>query len=224
MVDAVNDDEQLDRLKEWWQENWLPLVLGLGLAIAGVLGWNLWQAYQKEQAELASGHFEQLRLAMQLGDIGLANEQVDILKSGYRSSPYAAQGALLVARGLVDNSNLDGAAGQLEWVSNYADDDKLQHLGRLRLAKVRWAQGEAEQALELLAPPKLESFSGLYAELRGDILVALGRNSEAREAYKSAMQSADVSDLAALQQKVSDLVENNDEELSSQDGDEAQQE
>ncbi len=211
MVDAVNDDEQLDRLKEWWQENWLPLVLGLGLAISGVLGWNMWQSYQKEQAELASGHFEQVRLAIQLGNIGLANEQVDILKSKYRSSAYAAQGAMLVAKGLIESEDLAGAASQLEWVVNYADDDKLQHLGRIRLARVRWSQGEPEAALDLLSAPKLESFTGLYAELRGDILVSLGREAEAKEAYKLAVQSADVSDLSALQQKLSDLVFENEQ-------------
>lgn len=205
MADALNDDEQLERLREWWQQNWLPLVLGLGLAIAGVLGWNLWQSWQKEQAELASGHFEQLRLHLQMGNIGQAIDQVDILKSGYSKTPYAAQGALLIAKGHIDNRNFDKAATQLEWVANYADDSKLQHVGRLRLARTRWAQGETETALDLLESVKLESFAGLYAELRGDILASLGRNDDAREAYKLAMQSADVSDLAVLQQKLADL-------------------
>lgn len=203
---AQSDDEQLERLREWWQQNWLPLVLGFGLAVAGVLGWNMWQGYQQRQAELASGHFEQLRLALQINDLGKAVEQVDILKSGYAGTPYAAQGALLVAAGHVDISDMDSAASQLEWVVNYADDTKMQHVGRLRLARIRWEQGDAEAALALLKSPRLESYAGLYAELRGDILVAQGRQDEAREAYRQAMQSADVSDLAILQQKLADLA------------------
>lgn len=205
MVDAVNDDEQIERLKEWWQQNWLPLVLGLGLAVSGVLGWKLWQGHQKEQAELASGHFEQLQVAMQVGNPAEAGEQAEVLKTQYRNTPYAAQGALLVAKDHLESGDMDAAAGQLEWVSNYADDSKLQHIGRLRLARVRWAQGETDNALALLESVKLDSFEGLFAELRGDIFASTNRNAEARAAYKLAMQTADVSDLAALQQKLADL-------------------
>lgn len=207
MADAVNDDEQIERLKEWWQQNWLPLVLGLGLAVSGVLGWKLWQGYQKEQGELASGHFEQLQVALQVGNQAIASEQSDILKTQYKGTPYAAQGALLVARGFIETADLDAAASQLEWVANYADDSKMQHVGRLRLARVRWAQGETDNALELLGRVKQEEFAGLFAELRGDILVSVNRTEEAREAYKTAMQFADVSDLAALQQKLADLMD-----------------
>jgi len=211
VAETYNDDEQLQRLREWWQQNWLPVVLGLGLSISGVLGWNMWQTYKKEQAELASGHYEQLRLNLQIGDLGSATEQSDILKTKYRSTPYAAQGALLIASLHVDDQALDKAGDQLEWVVNYAGDAKLQHLGRLRLARIRWAQGDADAALELLKAPGMESFAGLYAELRGDILVSQGREDEARESYKLAMKTAEVSDLAVLQQKLADLLELGDE-------------
>ena len=207
MVDVTSDEEQLERLKEWWQQNWLPIVLGLGLSVSAVLGWNFWKAHKADQAEVASGHFEQLQVALQVGDISKASEQSDLLVTQYRGTPYAAQGALLLAKGYLGSKDLDAAANQLEWVANYADDSKVQHVGRLRLAKVRWAQGETENALDLLQTAKLDSFIGIYAELRGDILASQKRVAEAREAYQQAMEKADVSDLAALQQKLSDLVE-----------------
>lgn len=206
MVDAVNDDEQLERLKEWWQQNWLPLVLGLGLAVSGVLGWKFWEGYQRQQAELASGHFEHLQVALQVGEKNKVLNETEKLKSEFRGTPYAAQAALLVARLHMDNNEPDAAASQLEWVSNYADDSKLQHVAKLRLAKVRWSQGKTDEALALLEEARLDSFTGIFAELRGDILASLKRNKEARQAYKEAMQTADVSDLAAIQQKLADLV------------------
>jgi predicted negative regulator of RcsB-dependent stress response len=45
-----------------------------------------------------------------------------------------------------------------------------------------------DEALKLLEQTHPESFAGMYADLRGDVLVAQGKAAEAKEAYKLALE------------------------------------
>lgn len=189
-VDTFNDDDQAQQLKEWWKQNWQPILLGLGLSVGGVLGWNSWQSHKQSQAELASGHFEQLRLSLAAGNLEAAQAARQSLAEDYAGSPYAAQAALVLAQYHVEANDLDTAAAQLEWVVENTKDDKLAKLAGLRLARVFWAQGKDEEALTILAGEDQGAFASLYAELRGDILLAQGQTEKARAAYQQALALA----------------------------------
>lgn len=54
-------DPELERAKAWWQAHGKPIVAGLGIGLAGVVGFNFWQYHQETQAEQASVLFEELR-------------------------------------------------------------------------------------------------------------------------------------------------------------------
>jgi predicted negative regulator of RcsB-dependent stress response len=47
------------------------------------------------------------------------------------------------------------------------------------------------EALALVENKHLEAFSGIYADLKGDILVAQGKRAEARSAYQIAFDKSD---------------------------------
>jgi predicted negative regulator of RcsB-dependent stress response len=47
------------------------------------------------------------------------------------------------------------------------------------------------EALKQLEAKPGESFAGLYAELRGDVLIASGKPAEARVAYQAAFDQSD---------------------------------
>ncbi len=187
-METFNDDDQAQQLKDWWKQNWQPVLLGLGLSIGGVLGWNAWQSHQQTQAEQASGHFERLRLGLQAGSLEAANKAQQSLIDGYSSTAYAVQGALLLAQYFVQIDDLPAAEAHLQWAASHAKDDKLAHIATLRLARLQWAQGEDEQALALLKGSKQGAFAGLYAELRGDIYLAQGNIESARAAYEEALK------------------------------------
>jgi len=64
---------------------------------------------------------------------------------------------------------------------------ELKDLARLRLAGILLDEQQFEQALSLLNTKHGTSFAGLYADLRGDVLVASGKTKEARTAYHQAL-------------------------------------
>lgn len=214
MAETFNDDDQAQQLKEWWQQNWQPILLGLGLSVGGVLGWNAWQSHKQNVAELASGHYEQLRLSLSSSNLSEAKKARQELVDEYPNSPYAAQAGLMMAQYYVEISDFDGAIAQLQWVHEQADDKRLRQLAGLRLARLQWAKGDTDAALAGLEGDKQGAFAPLYAELRGDILLALGEVDAAREAYEQALKlSGEVDGPAsvagygsgALKQKLNDL-------------------
>ena len=62
----------------------------------------------------------------------------------------------------------------------------MHAVARLRLARVMAAQGDAEQALAMLAEPSA-AYLASYDIARGDILLAEGREAEALAAFRSAV-------------------------------------
>lgn len=214
MAETFNDDDQAQQLKEWWKQNWQPILLGLGLSVGGVLGWNSWQSHKQNVAELASGHYEQLRLSLSSNNLSEAKKARQELVDEYANTPYAAQAGLLLAQYYVDISDYDGAIAQLQWVNQQADDKRLRQLAGLRLARLQWVNNDIDAALAQLEGSKQGAFAPLYAELRGDILLAQGETEQARAAYQQALALSESSDTAdpmsgfgsaALKEKLNDL-------------------
>ncbi|MDX1497642.1 MAG: tetratricopeptide repeat protein [Salinisphaeraceae bacterium] len=193
-MDTFNDDDEVQKLKDWWKQNWQPVLLGLGLSVGGVLGWNAWQSHTQNVAERASGHYEQLRLSLSKGDLEEAREARQALVDEYPDTPYAAQAALMMASYHVQISDSQTAIAHLEWASENADDDRLRYIATLRLARLLWAQDDNEAALELLQGDDQDAFAPLYAELRGDILLSQKKIDEARTAYEQALALSKESD------------------------------
>lgn len=51
------EEEQLAQIKDWWQRNGKPLVLGAVIALVLVFGWQFWQKHQINQAQERLGGF-----------------------------------------------------------------------------------------------------------------------------------------------------------------------
>ena len=53
MSDYLSDEEQVDRIKRWWSENGMIIVVGLVGAIIGVVGWNWYESRSEERSAAA---------------------------------------------------------------------------------------------------------------------------------------------------------------------------
>ncbi|MCZ2996046.1 tetratricopeptide repeat protein, partial [Acinetobacter baumannii] len=83
----------------------------------------------------------------------------------------------------------------------------LGEIARQRLAQVLAAQNKADEALKLIDGDADKAFVGTREEIKGDLLVQLGRTDEAHAAYQK--PKAALSDEAAvggLQIKLDDLA------------------
>jgi len=210
-VVSRTDEEELAVIKEWWQRNGMPLLTGAALALVVVFGWQGWQKYQSSQAQSASMLYQQL-LETALNPSGQPDaakvaELGNRLKSDFGGSHYAQYGSLFVAKVAVEAGKLDDAAVELQAIVDQPADDTLGELARQRLARVLAAQDKADAALQLLEGDAEQAFLASREELKGDLLVQLGRSEEAHAAYLKAKAAlAEDAAVGGLQMKLDDLA------------------
>ncbi|TBU98842.1 YfgM family protein [Stutzerimonas kirkiae] len=209
-MSTATEDEQIEQLKDWWQRNGKPLVTGGLVALVLVFGWQFWKNHQLKQAQGASVVYQQLLTA------ALDSPQVDpaeivrlggILKKDFAGTQYAQYGSLFVAKVALEAGRLDDAVSELRLVLDKPADATLEELARQRLARVLAAQDKAEEALALLNGEADKAFAAGREELRGDLLVQLGREDEAHAAYSKAKASlSQDAAIGGLQLKLDDLA------------------
>jgi predicted negative regulator of RcsB-dependent stress response len=187
----LEEQETIDDLKAWWKR-WgnhvTTAVLVVALALASVQGWRWWKANSAEQA---SALYSAVSTAVRGNDLAKAKDAVTELEAKYAGTGYAPRAAMLLARMLFDAGDKPAARSQLQWVLDHADEDELRQVARYRLAELQLDEKQFDDALRTLDARHDESFTGIYADLRGDILAAAGRAAEARAAYQTAVAKLD---------------------------------
>jgi predicted negative regulator of RcsB-dependent stress response len=207
MEDYLTEEERVEALKRWWKENARSVFVGIGFGALIVAGWNIWQTRQQQQSEQASTVFDQLLKADEEKHPDAALKLGERLVEEFPSSSYAVYGRLFAAKYKAEQGDLAGAKGLLLTLLANSKDDNVRHLARLRAAHVMLSLNEAEDALKLIEAPDAKlggSYQALYAELKGDLLMSLKRDDEARAAYQQARQAGQASPLVEL--KLQDLA------------------
>ena len=208
---SSTEDEQLGELKDWWQRNGKPLVTGGLLALVVVFGWQAWGKYQNNQSQGASNLYQQL-LETSLTptgkpDVAQVADLAGKLKGEFGGTAYAQYASLFLAKTAVDAGKLDDAATELRSVVDKPVDTTLGEVARQRLAQVLAAQNKVEDALKLLDGDTDKAFLAAREELRGDLLVQLGRGDDAHAAYQKAKAAlSDEAAVGGLQIKLDDLA------------------
>ncbi len=202
-----DDEAQVEELKKWWKENRSPLIAGLVLGLSGIAGWQYWQGFEARRSAEASQMFETLKQAANQNKVGETRSIVEKLKSDYARTPYAASGALLAARLAADRKDWKIAGEELDWVDAHARDEGLRQIARLRQARVLWQMGKPDEALKLIPAKPETGFEPLYDELRGDIKLAQGDRSAAREAFQKALSGSAPASRELIQRKLDDLAD-----------------
>ncbi|MEO6799370.1 MAG: tetratricopeptide repeat protein [Rhodanobacter sp.] len=200
--------EQSELVQKWLRENGVSIVVGVLIGLVGIFGWQQWQKHQIGNESAASQLYEQAKVAQLTGKPDVAAQLTDQLKKDYAKSPYAVFAVSDLARQQVQGEHLKEAEASLQWAESHASDAPLKSLTLLRIARVELASKQAKAALATLDRMPADSFKGLAQELRGDALVKLGRQDDARKAYHTAMSvlSEDAPQRGALQMKLDDLA------------------
>ncbi len=187
----LQEQEQLETLKGWWKDN-ANWILGTVLALVVVSGgWRGWQYYQNKQMIESATLYQQFTEQLQSNDVKRVNDAAAAVMDKYASSPYAARAALTAAQVNELGKETLRAKTQLQWVIEHAGEDGLKSVARLRMAALLLDEKDYTGALKHLEAKHAESFDGLFADLKGDVLNAQGKNAEAKAAYQIAYNKID---------------------------------
>jgi len=200
--------EQSELVQKWLRENGLSIVVGVAIGLVGIFGWQQWRGHQANHEAEAAQLYQQVQIALASGKPDIATPLVDRLMTDYAKSPYAVFAVSDRARQQVQDKQLDKAEISLEWAEGHAGDPALKSLTQLRMAQVELARDNGAAALATLDRIPANSYRGLAQELRGDVLVKLGRSDDARKAYQTALSalSEEAPQRGALQMKLDDLA------------------
>ena len=207
MDEYLSEMERLEMAKKWWIANYKSIILGALIAVVVVGGWRYWQHRVESRSQAAAALFKQLADAMQKHDEAAAGKVGDEILQKYPDTPYAQHAAFALAQTEATTGKNDEAAQRLQWIMQHGKDAGLQLLARLRLARLKLAGGDAQAALDTLSGVEPGGFAPLYAEVRGDAYVKLGKSDEARGAYQTALDgwSDQLGDKSILQMKLNSL-------------------
>lgn len=183
----LHEQEQVDALKSWWKENGKWVLAAVLLVVLGFVAMQFWKSHQAQQAGEAGKLYAEVEKQLQSNDPKRVNDAVAALVDKFAGSAYAPRAQLLAAQVNVQMKDMARAKTQLQWVIEHANETGLQDTARLKLASMLLDESNYAEALKQLDAASPEAFTGLYADLRGDVLSAQGKTQEARAAYKQAL-------------------------------------
>ncbi len=207
MDEYLSEQEQIQRLRDWWADNGWFIVGGVVLGVGALVGWNQYQSYLTQQSEAAAEIYLQLQDAVEDGVEDDALTLSSQLSDEFPNTPYADQAGLAMARLFMDASEPQRAAEYLRSVMESTADAELGLIARLRLARVLSYLEQHDDALALIEGVDAGRFRGRYSEVMGDIHVAQGRVDRARAAYGQALSDLEpgLVDRVLVQMKLDDL-------------------
>ncbi len=206
--DAYDDYEQSERVQKWLRQNGLSIVVGVIIGLIAIFGYQQWRNHQVAHQTAASGIYQQLQSVIDSGNSNAVDVLTQQLMNDYADSPYAMFAVSDRARRQVEAKQFDKALESLSWAEQHAPSKELKALVDLRIAHVQLGQGHAQEALSALDRMPADSYAMVGQELRGDVLVKLGRRDDALKAYQAAVKAMgpDAQQGNEVQMKIDDLA------------------
>lgn len=190
MAYDLEEQEQLDELKAWWKTYGKWVTNGLVVLLAVFAAYQAWQYFQNKQAVDASTQFQALQVIDEK-DLKAIQAKASEIMNDYSGTPYASRAALYVAKANYAANDAKSAKAQLEWAIKNAKETSVHAIASLQLANILAEEKNYEAALKLLEATHDAGFDGLFSDMKGDVLVALGKKQEAKAAYEAALLKLD---------------------------------
>ena len=190
MAYDLQEQEQLDEIKGWWKEHGKLVILFIAAFAVALSAYHGWRYYRQSQATAAFTLYGQMEQADHAGDAKKVRAIAGRIVDEYGSTAYGVLAALVAARHAFAAGDLPQAKARLQWVIERARNAEIRDVARLRLAAVLLDEKNYAEALKLVETKPVDGMAALYADMKGDILVAQGKPAEARDAYQFALDKS----------------------------------
>jgi predicted negative regulator of RcsB-dependent stress response len=196
MAFDLEEQEQLETLKAWWNQYGNLVTWLITIALAGYAAWSGWNWYQRNQSVQAAQLYEELQKSVAAKDAAKVQRAATDMEEKFGHTAYAEMSAMFAAKAAFDAGDLKTAKAQLQWVVDHGSDDEYKSLAKIRLAGILLDEKAYDDGLKLLSGEFPAQFAGAVADRKGDILVAQNKIADARAAYQSALDKTDKKDPA----------------------------
>lgn len=203
MAYSIEEEQEINQLKDWWKENGKTIIVAFILGVGGMFGWRYWQAHQAEQIAQASAQYDALIYSAQQ-DEQAKKANIEQFVQANSKTAYAVFALLDEAKKATEKQDFAAAEVNLNQALTQSQDEVLISIVALRLSAVQFQLGQLDNALTTLNQVKGESFNARKAILTGDIQVAKGDKVAAKNSFEQAQQSG-----SQLEQQMAKMKLNN---------------
>ena len=220
MDEFLSEKEQIQYIREWWQENRSYILTALIIVIGGITGNNAWKSSIIEKQLSASSLYESLAVEISENNLEAGEIITDQISEDYSDTVYYEKAKLAMAYFYMSQSRDEDAANSLRSILSKSSDSELSLIAKTRLAKIMLYQKKYQEVIDMLKGNTGHAFETKYSELLGDAYFGLEEFDKAEFAYMAALQNtnqAQIVDASLIQMKINDLPDNDDLSISSQD-------
>lgn len=203
MAYTAEEEQEINEIKNWWNENYKTLIVSVIIAVGGTFGWRYWQEYQVDKAQQLSAEYERIITASP--EAGEKDARFEAFVKANDKTAYAVLALLDKAKNAVNAKDYAQAEEALKSAVAQSPDEILSSLAALRLAAVQFQQKQFDTALSSLTLVKDQTLNSRKALLTGDILSAKGDKEGARARYSEAQQNATALEQQWLQVRLNNL-------------------
>ena len=203
MAYSIEEEQEINQLKDWWKENGKTIIVAFILGVGGMFGWRYWQAHQAEQIAQASAQYDALINSVQQ-DEQAKKANIEQFVQANSKTAYAVFALLDEAKKATEKQDFAAAELNLNQALTQSQDEVLTSIVALRLSAVQFQLGQLDNALTTLNQVKGESFNARKAILTGDIQIAKGDKVAAKNSFEQAQQSG-----SQLEQQMAKMKLNN---------------
>jgi predicted negative regulator of RcsB-dependent stress response len=190
MAYDLEEQEQLDEFKVWWKKNG-KMVTNLALAL--LVAYAAWQGYgyfQNKKAVEASALYQALVVTEPAKTAEIKAQSAKLMED-FSGTPYAGRAAVFAAKTNFAANDSKSAKAQLEWAIKNAKESAVKAIAGLQLASILYEEKSYDEANKVLTAISDKGYEGLKANLQGDVLLAQGKQAEAKKAYQTALENLD---------------------------------
>jgi len=199
------EEQQVEAIKGYWQENGNMIIAGIVLGFVGFIGFNYYKDNKLADEMAVSNRYLTL-IENSASDKQAFSENAAKFLSENSTTSYASLTALALAKEAASTQNWAEAQSQLMAAIASAPTDGIKGIASLRLARVQIQLTQYEQAFVTLAKPLPESFTGAVEEIKGDTYLLQGKKELARNSYQVAIAAGGLAGSPSLQMKLDDLA------------------
>ncbi len=190
MAYDLEEQEQLDEFKAWWKKNG---SIATNLLLAALVAYAAWQGYgyyQNTKAVEASALYQTL-VVTDLAKTTEIKAQSAKLIEEFSGTPYAGRAAVFAAKANFAANDSKSAKSQLEWATKNSKESAVKAIASLQLAGILFEEKNYDEANKVLAAITDKGYEGLKANMQGDVMLAQGKQAEAKKAYQAALEGLD---------------------------------
>jgi predicted negative regulator of RcsB-dependent stress response len=178
------EEQQVEAIKGFWKENGTAIIVGVGIGLAGLFGWQQYNDMVIEDKEAQSITFQSVLEGIDSEDGMLKAEAFTKENS---DSGYALLTSLVAAQKAVENKDFEAAKLHLNMAISNSPNVAIADLAKIRLARVESQLGDTISALATLDSVQSLSYIDQVQEVKGDIYVATKEFDKAKEAYDAVL-------------------------------------